>query len=897
MKNSNEIQDIFQKLENGESRDLSKKEAIWEKLEGRLDQNQEEKKVVPFPIWKTMGIAASIALLIGVGFFLFKNQNGIPNPTETPQTITKVKTGNSENSSASAEELVNRYELEESEKSEQELKVSNNSGEKSIQKSDKEWVILPKTTMTELGVLSDSIKFLSGSSYTLISDFIPNDEIKEGKITSAPQSDSTKIRGILQDEFGPIADAEVIVRGKNTTVITDEMGKFEVDANIGDVLAVIDAMGNSQYYKVTKENLGTLKFEQTIALQTVTIVGGVKLDPAQKVGSYSVVKSEDIQSKGYSSTISKPISSVDDVLNGRIAGINLSNGQSNSSNQIKIRGVSSLNNMKDPLYVIDGIVVRGKNLKNINPNQIKNVSILKDASATALYGARGANGVIMIETKKGLTKKQIRELEKMVETDGKEIPEISAPPIEVNNEEYSSFIENKFESPKMNPLSTFSVDVDKAAYSNIRRFLNNGQKVPKDAVRIEEMINYFPYKYPQPTGQHPFSIHTEYSDAPWNPGHKLVKIGLQGKNLPVESLPNSNLVFLIDVSGSMEDPNKLPLLKKSFELLVNNLREKDRVSIVVYAGAAGMVLPPTSGSEKTTILEALNKLSAGGSTAGAAGIELAYQLAEQNFIQGGNNRVILATDGDFNVGRSGVKDLESLIAEKRKTGIFLTCLGYGMGNYKDNRMETLANKGNGNYAYIDNLQEANKFLVKEFSGTLYAIAKDVKIQIEFNPNLVQAYRLIGYETRLLNDEDFANDAIDAGEIGAGHQVTAFYEIVPMGAQSNYVEKPQDLKYSTYSPKDEFQNELATVKFRYKKPDGDKSIEMIHPISNYSKPLNSSSEDFKFASSVAWFGLKLRDSEFIQIKEASKISELAKQAQKEDSEGYKAEFIRIVELVK
>jgi Ca-activated chloride channel family protein len=889
MKNSNEIQHIFQKLENGESKDLSEKEAIWKKLEGRLDQNQEEKKVVYFPIWKTLGIAASIAILLGVGFFIFNNESEHPNQTESPISLTKVKTDNSENLSP----LI-RDEWIKTEKPDQDLKVPN----KSIEKSEEEWVILPKTTMTELGVLSDSIKSLSGSSYTLISDFIPNDEIKEGTITSAPQSNSTKIRGFLQDDFGPIADAEVIVRGKNTTVITDEMGKFEIDANIGDVLAVTDILGSQQDFKVTKENLGKLKFGETINLQGVTIIGGIKMDSPQKVGSYSVVKSEDIQSKGYQ-THQTPIISIDQVLNGRVAGLNISpkNGQTSGENKVAIRGVSSLNNMKDPLYVIDGIVFSGKNLINFKPNEIKNVSILKDASATALYGARGANGVIIIETKKGLTKKQIRELEKMVETEGKTIPEISAPAIDVNNEEYSSFVENKFESPKLNPLSTFSVDVDKAAYSNIRRFLNNGQKVPKDAVRIEEMINYFSYKYPQPKGPHPFSIHTEYSDAPWNPGHKLVKIGLQGKNLPVETLPNSNLVFLIDVSGSMEDSNKLPLLKKSFELLVNNLREKDKVSIVVYAGAAGMVLPPTSGSDKTTILDALNKLSAGGSTAGAAGIELAYQLAEQNFIKGGNNRVILATDGDFNVGKSGVTDLETLITEKRKTGIFLTCLGYGMGNYKDNRMETLANKGNGNYAYIDNLQEANKFLVKEFSGTIYTIAKDVKIQIEFNPNLVQAYRLIGYETRLLNDEDFVNDAIDAGEIGAGHQVTAFYEIVPMGAPSNYVEKPQNLKYSTYSPKDEFQNELATVKFRYKKPDGDKSIEMVHPISNQSIPLNSASENFKFASSIAWFGLKLRDSEFIQIKEISKISDLARQSQKDDSEGYKAEFIRLLELVK
>jgi len=332
-----------------------------------------------------------------------------------------------------------------------------------------------------------------------------------------------------------------------------------------------------------------------------------------------------------------------------------------------------------------------------------------------------------------------------------------------NTESYTELVENPFESPKTAPLSTFSIDVDNAAYTNIRRFINNGQPVPKDAVRVEEMVNFFKYQYPQPVDEHPFSINTEYSESPWNAEHKLLRIGLQGKNIPTHNLPPSNLVFLVDVSGSMSDYNKLPLLKESMKVLVKELRAKDKVAIVVYAGAAGVVLEPTSGDDKETIIEAFDNLNAGGSTAGGEGIELAYQLAKQNFIKDGNNRVILATDGDFNVGKSSDADMEDLIEEKRKSGIFLTVLGYGMGNYKDSKMEILADKGNGNYAYIDNIQEANRFLGREFKGSLFAIAKDVKIQIEFNPKHVQAYRLIGYENRKLKAEDFKNDAVDAGD--------------------------------------------------------------------------------------------------------------------------------------
>ncbi|RTY93435.1 VWA domain-containing protein [Flavobacterium sp. GT3R68] len=470
-------------------------------------------------------------------------------------------------------------------------------------------------------------------------------------------------------------------------------------------------------------------------------------------------------------------------------------------------------------------------------------------------------------------------------------------PMYEGDEDYDTFVENPFESPKNAPLSTFSIDVDNASYTNVRRFINNGQVVPKDAVRVEEMINFFKYNYPQPKDQHPFSINTEYSECPWNMNHKLVRIGLQGKNIPTDDLPTSNLVFLIDVSGSMSAQNKLPLLKESFKVLVGQLRREDNVAIIVYAGAAGLVLPPTSGSEKQTIINALDNLYSGGSTAGGAGIELAYKTAAENFIKGGNNRVILATDGDFNVGSSSNGEMQTLIEEKRKSGVFLTCLGFGMGNYKDSKMEILADKGNGNYAYIDNIQEANRFLGKEFKGSMFAIAKDVKIQIEFNPNHVKAYRLIGYENRKLRPEDFKNDAIDAGELGSGHTVTALYEIIPTGSISDLYSENTELKYTKVEPTGtKYADELATIKFRYKKTDGDKSIEMVNVIADKPVKLENTPDDFKFSSAVAWFGLKIRDSKLVINKSSDDIKKLAKSGLAYDEQGYKAEFIRLVEAV-
>lgn len=467
-----------------------------------------------------------------------------------------------------------------------------------------------------------------------------------------------------------------------------------------------------------------------------------------------------------------------------------------------------------------------------------------------------------------------------------------------NTEEYDGITENIFHEAIKNPLSTFSIDVDAASYSNIRRFINNGQRPPKDAVRIEEMINYFDYDYAQPDTDHPFAIHTEISSAPWNEKHKLVHIGLQGKKIATEKLPASNLVFLIDVSGSMAEPNKLPLLKNSFKMLVEQLREQDHVAIVVYAGAAGLVLEPTAGNEKKKIIEALDRLEAGGSTAGGAGIKLAYAIAKQHFKSEGNNRVILATDGDFNVGESSNGGMERLIEEKRKDGIFLTVLGYGMGNYKDSKMETLADKGNGNYAYIDNLTEARKVLVNEFGGTLFTIAKDVKLQIEFNPAKVKAYRLIGYENRMLKSEDFNNDKKDAGDLGSGHTVTALYEIIPVGVESEFF-KIDELKYQStkIDPAAFKSKELMTVKFRYKKPDQDVSKLIVHPLLDTNVLLSKTSDNFRWSASVAAFGMLLRESEYVNGFTYDNVLQLAKSSKGIDEEGYRVEFINMVKSYK
>lgn len=466
-----------------------------------------------------------------------------------------------------------------------------------------------------------------------------------------------------------------------------------------------------------------------------------------------------------------------------------------------------------------------------------------------------------------------------------------------NREGYDKITENKFLKVSDNPLSTFSIDVDAASYSNVRRFLNQGQLPPAGAVRIEEMVNYFHYEYPQPASDQPFSINTEISDAPWNKNHKLVLIGLQGKKIPTENLPASNLVFLIDVSGSMQGPERIGLVKASMKMLVDQLREQDKVSIVVYAGAAGLVLSPTSGADKTKIKDAIDNLEAGGSTAGGAGIKLAYKTAKENFVKGGNNRVILCTDGDFNVGESSDDAMERLIEEERKSGVFLTVLGYGMGNYQDAKMQKLADKGNGNHAYIDGITEAKKVLVNEFGGTLFTIAKDVKLQVEFNPAKVQGYRLIGYENRMLAKEDFNDDKKDAGELGSGHTVTALYEVIPVGVNSSFLKNVDSLKYQkdiVPLSKSSQTDEILTVKFRYKAPDGDVSKLIEHPVKDQQIPIAKTSDNFRFAASVAQFGMLLRDSEFKSNASYSDVLSLARKAKGNDEEGYRSEFVRLVE---
>lgn len=470
----------------------------------------------------------------------------------------------------------------------------------------------------------------------------------------------------------------------------------------------------------------------------------------------------------------------------------------------------------------------------------------------------------------------------------------TAPPF--NTEDYDVINENRFFETTQNPLSTFSIDVDAASYSNIRRFIQQqGQLPPKDAVRIEEMVNYFDYEYPQPQGSQPFEVITEISECPWQPQHRLVHIGLQGKKISTENLPASNLVFLIDVSGSMDMPNKLPLVQASMKLLTDQLREQDRVAIVVYAGAAGLVLPPTSGADKPKIKEAIDKLQAGGSTAGGAGIVLAYKTAREDFVKNGNNRVILATDGDFNVGASSDADMVRLIEKERESGVFLTVLGYGMGNYKDNKMQQLADKGNGNHAYIDNMSEAKKVLVSEFGGTIFTIAKDVKLQIEFNPAKVQGYRLIGYENRVLNKEDFNDDKKDAGELGAGHTVTALYEIIPQGVKSEFLTKMDPLKYQKKPQLAEGAKELCTIKLRYKQPEGDKSQLIEKPVMDDPLQLAKTSDNFRWSAAVAGFGMLLRQSEFKGEATYAKCKQWAESAKGKDPNGYRRELIDMIDI--
>ncbi|MCH7563927.1 MAG: von Willebrand factor type A domain-containing protein [Gemmatimonadetes bacterium] len=580
-----------------------------------------------------------------------------------------------------------------------------------------------------------------------------------------------------------------------------------------------------------------------------------------------------------------------------------------SSQQIRIRGGNRRSPSNEPVVYLDGVRMdydmsnggAPSRLNDLERRDILSIEVREGQAASELYGAAAANGVLVITTRP--------------ESDRVD---------SFDREGYASVEYNPFLTAAANLRSTFAIDVDRASYSNVRRFLNHNRRPPPEAVRIEELVNYFPYDYEEPRGRHPFAVHTEVAPAPWNPDHLLVKIGIKGKSIAPESLPPSNLVFLIDVSGSMGSPDKLPLLKSALSLLIEELRPEDRIAMVVYAGAAGLVLESTPGDQKATILAALNRLSSGGSTAGGAGIQLAYEVARRNWIERGNNRVILATDGDFNVGASSESDLRRLIEEKREEGTFLTVLGFGTGNYQDAKMEQLADHGNGNFAYIDNLAEARKVLVTEMGGTLHTIAKDVKIQVEFNPKRVQAHRLIGYENRMLAAEDFNDDTKDAGELGAGHTVTALYEIIPVGVDSEFAPQAVDaLRYNgmvvtgpaaltaTTNVLQEWygavravaaaairfirrsQPELMYVKLRYKQPDSDRSILLSHAVYDDAAP---ASVDLRFASAVAAFGMILRGSPYCDA-DFDDVMAWAEEGLGADPEGYRAEFLSMVETAR
>lgn len=467
----------------------------------------------------------------------------------------------------------------------------------------------------------------------------------------------------------------------------------------------------------------------------------------------------------------------------------------------------------------------------------------------------------------------------------------------INTESYSGFEENKFLSPLKEALSTFAADVDVASYNNVKRFLNSGTLPPVDAVRVEEMINYFQYDMPSPKGNDPVNIKTELSKSPWNPAHQLLRISLKGKDIPTDNLPPSNFVFLIDVSGSMYDTNKLPLVKSSLKLLVDQMRSADKVAIVTYAGNASVRLESISGDKKMKIKEIIDGLEAGGSTAGGDGLKMAYTIARQNFLTKGNNRIVMATDGDFNVGASSDLDMEKLIERERESGVNISILGFGMGNYKDSKLELLANKGRGNYAYINDISEARKAMISEFGGTMFTVAKDVKIQVEFNPKYVQYYRLVGYENRLMAAEDFNNDNKVGGDMGVGHVVTAIYDVIPVGVNSSVVGNIDPLKYQENKTKvvQNTSTDLATVKFRYKDPQGSKSKLQEHIVKN--ADMKAMSEDFQFATAVAELGMLLRNSIFKQDASFDNLIKRAKDSKGKDDEGYRAEFIKIAENAK
>ncbi len=647
-----------------------------------------------------------------------------------------------------------------------------------------------------------------------------------------------RINGRVVDSNNePVMGANILVVGTTRGAVTDIDGKYNI---IGVPIGSY-----------------TLRVSQ-IGYQTVE-ANGVKVSPDETSQLNFNVASSALAQKEVVIRTDVPMNS-------------LSTGSSKQLSEKKIEEIPNVNGVQDVLKLQSGVVKQGNNsfLRGGRSNEVQYV-----VDGVPVNQIAGNSGELKATSEYDLAKSYR------------------------NAEQYDLITENIFHNTLSTPLSTFSIDVDNASYSNIRRFLNDGQLPPKDAVRIEEMINYFKYDYPQPKGSRPFSINAEVSKCPWNNDNKLLLIGLQGKIIETEDLPPSNLVFLIDVSGSMNSPDKLPLVQSAFRLLVKQLRKKDRVSIVVYAGSAGLVLPSTPGNRKDEILDAIDRLSAGGSTAGGAGIQLAYNVAFENYKDGGNNRVILATDGDFNVGVSGDAELVRMIEEKRNKGVFLSVLGFGTGNLKDSKMEKLADKGNGNYSYIDNFDEAKKVFVGQLKGTLYTIAKDVKIQIEFNPAKVKSYRLIGYENRMLRKEDFHDDTKDAGELGSGHTVTALYEIVPEDDEDVQLLDVDTLRYQKNKVKRfaEETNELLTIKLRYKEPDASTSQLMQFPLRDATLDFDETSDNFRWAAAVAEFGMLLRDSKFKGDASFRHVIRLASGAKGEDLEGYRSEFIKLVEKAK
>jgi len=742
------------------------------------------------------------------------------------------------------------------------------------------------------------------------------------------QAQVRTITGVVSDLMGPVADIAVKVKGTANGTVTNFDGNYTIKANTGDVLEFSHISYTTVTKTIKRRNVINVTMKESgNTLECIVVSAyGIKRKK-RRTSSCVVVRSESLTKASTTSIAS--------ALKGKVSGLKIiGSNKTNSNTTITLRGNRSFSQNKEPLYIIDGMPVNKIDFNKIKSKKIASVNVIKGVSAAALYGSMGVNGVVVVTTKAGVYKSlNNKNNKKLYIVDGKEMTfenyiKIAPNKIksiqnlknkslidlygkqekygivsvktftdeELVNETYQEINENQFAHVLFSPLSTFSIDVDKTSYSNVRRMINNGQEIPADAVKIEEMINYFDYNYKQPKGEHPFSIQTEVANSPITEHAKIVKIGLQGKNIATDNLPASNIVFLIDVSGSMGEQNKLPLLKSAFKVLVKQLRKKDKISIVVYAGAAGVVLESTSGDNKYKLIKALDDLQSGGSTAGGEGIELAYKIAQENFIKNGNNRIILATDGDFNVGASSDKSMEELIVEKRKSGVFLTVLGFGMGNYKNSKLETLADKGNGNHAYIDTMQEAKRVLGTEFGGTLYTIAKDVKIQVEFNPNKVKAYRLIGYENRLLANEDFVDDTKDAGELGSNHTVTALYEVIPVGVESKYLKNIEDLKYVRSNAQNNFNKELLTVKFRYKKPSGTKSKEIIHIMQDRNTAFENATDDFRFATSVAMFGMKLRKSRFIETIEFKNIIAIANKSRGEDKHAYRAEFIRLIETI-